>query len=100
MATEGQQPEKWHLQKGVPVTIIAAIVAQTCGALWWAAKIDARMSMVEPAVAALQAEANANTQKDARLAILESKVTDVRSDVKEIRDLLQQYVTGKERVQP
>lgn len=34
--------EAWHLDKKVPVAIIIALFLQFVGAIWWAAKMDAR----------------------------------------------------------
>ncbi len=39
--------ENWHLDKKVPIAIILAIVVQTCALVWWAAKLDARVSTLE-----------------------------------------------------
>ncbi len=36
--------EQWHLDKRVPLSIIGAIMLQTCTIVWWAAGIDARLN--------------------------------------------------------
>lgn len=35
--------EPWHLDKRVPIALIAAIIVQTVTIVWWAASIDARV---------------------------------------------------------
>jgi hypothetical protein len=34
-----ERQEAWHLDKRVPIALIAAIVMQTMGAIWWAASV-------------------------------------------------------------
>lgn len=46
--------ESWHLDKRVPITLIATIVLQTSGILWWASKIDHRVGVAENDIAVLK----------------------------------------------
>lgn len=42
----GDQPtrgESWHLDKKVPITLIAGMLCQTGAALWWASSINAQV---------------------------------------------------------
>lgn len=34
----------WHLDKRVPIAMIAAIVIQTTGIIWWAASMQAQVN--------------------------------------------------------
>jgi len=49
-----QQPEAWHLDKKVPVAIIIALGIQFVGAIWWAAKMDARDGEQERRIGAIE----------------------------------------------
>jgi hypothetical protein len=38
---------RWHLDKKVPISIIAAILFQFAGGLWFISKLDARIAALE-----------------------------------------------------
>lgn len=43
-----QQPrEKWHVGREIPLALVAAIMIQTGGAVWWASGINERVKHVE-----------------------------------------------------
>jgi hypothetical protein len=64
--------QPWHLDKSVPIGLIAAIVLQTAGAIWWSATISARVD-------SLEAVALDNKSTGSRLAVLESQLTDIKA---------------------
>ena len=39
--------KQWHLDRRVPLALIAMIAAQTCAALWWASGLDTRVKQLE-----------------------------------------------------
>lgn len=41
--TERQDLTPWHLDKRVPIALIATLAIQTGAVLWWAAKVDAKV---------------------------------------------------------
>jgi len=47
MATSDSSPEPWHLDKKVPIALIATIFAQTIAMVWWASGVDHRVAAVE-----------------------------------------------------
>lgn len=52
------------------ITLVGALLVQTCGIVWWAARIDQRMTTVEQKVLAVQ-DANATLARlDERTASL------------------------------
>jgi hypothetical protein len=56
----------------VPIGLIAAIVLQTAGAIWWSATISARVD-------SLEAVALDNKSTGSRLAVLESQLADIKA---------------------
>lgn len=38
-----EEQRKWHLGREIPVATILILVAQTIGAIWWAATISAKV---------------------------------------------------------
>ena len=43
---------EWHLDKRVPIALIATIVMQTMAAVWWAATMQSRIEALEKMLAA------------------------------------------------
>ena len=65
----------WHLDKRVPIAIIAAIAIQSAGFVWWMAKLDAR-------VAALEEARSASTGQEGRIIRLETRLDDITDTLK------------------
>lgn len=44
-----EEPEnaRWHLDRRVPLAIIATLAMQTVGAVWWAASLNQRVAQLE-----------------------------------------------------
>jgi hypothetical protein len=49
-STENRRDDKWHVGKEIPIALIAMLMVQSAGAIWWAAtqsaKMDALTAMV------------------------------------------------------
>lgn len=77
--------DEWHLDKRVPITIIAALVAQTLFFTYigteWKTVTESRINSLEKYQAATE------NQKD-RILVLEQSIMRVREDLAEIKDLL------------
>jgi len=76
-----REPSHWHLDKKVPIALIFTILVQTFAAGWFAANINARLTIVE----------NRQTERAAqaeRLAGLEATMQGVKEDVRDIKDIL------------
>lgn len=58
---------KWHVDRSVPVAIILTVAAHSGVGIWFAAKLDARLSAAEQFVAE-------NKTTDRRLAVIESRL--------------------------
>ncbi len=67
--------EQWHLDKRVPVALIAALLMQTALGVWWAATMDAENRFLAGRVDRLESDVARNeelVQKiDSRLARIE-----------------------------
>ena len=44
---EKNQRRKWSIGREVPLATVAVLLAQTVGAIWWAASITAKVEAVE-----------------------------------------------------
>lgn len=47
---------RWHLDKRVPLALIATIAIQTGGGIWWASGVDTRVGTLERDVVRVQVE--------------------------------------------
>jgi len=64
--------QPWHLDRSVPIGLIAAILLQTAAAIWWSATISARVD-------SLESVALDNKTTGPRLAVLESQLADIKA---------------------
>jgi len=44
---DGYDDRSWHLDKRIPVAIIATLLVQTAGIVWWASNLNARVELLE-----------------------------------------------------
>lgn len=84
---------QWHLDKKVPIALIATLGVQTMAIVWWAAGAAARLDQLERQVrdAAPQAE---------RVIRLEEKISVVQQGIGEIKVLLGRGQAGALGVRP
>lgn len=47
MAERTTKAEHWVLDKKIPITLIVTILIQTATAIWWASKVEERVSVLE-----------------------------------------------------
>ena len=68
-----QQPEQWHLSKAIPLSVILYLTALTVTGIWWSAKMDSRVSVLENK----DPEQNARIQKledfGSKIAVMEER---------------------------
>ena len=88
--------EEWHLDKKVPLSLIAVLVFQTAGVLYWAATSSARLAALEDTTKAhlampahLQQALNTAEMKTTQKMLVES-VGEIKRDIKEINRKLPQ----------
>ena len=67
---------EWHLDKKVPIGLIAIIVIQTTGIVWWASTINYQVRVFETYISNNNAE---NLRQWDRINSNESNVSDVRA---------------------
>lgn len=73
--------DSWHLDKRVPIALIATIIVQTGTIIWWAATTSARVEHLEKKVEAAAPQAE-------RLIRVEEKLSGVQLSLGEIKALL------------
>lgn len=66
--------ESWHLEKQVPISIIATILVQSAVIVWWTAKADSRLVALE------EARHRAELQFEARNQLVDGRLESLRAD--------------------
>lgn len=73
-----ESEKQWHLDKRIPVTLIATLVIQTVAIGIWLGTLQARLNYVENALDRRDSDAS-------RLAVVESTVTNLDRTLQEIK---------------
>lgn len=76
----------WHLDRKVPIAMILTIVMQTGAFVWFAARLDQRVEVLERSET--RAAISAPVQAD-RLTRVEVKIEGVQEGITEIKRLIQ-----------
>ena len=84
--TNHTPPEGWHLDKRVPLAIIAAIVVQSMSAIWWASAVDTKVNGHATEITRIEREAATRRAED-RGEVREF-VREVRESLRRIEDRL------------
>lgn len=78
-----QQKEQWHLDKRVPLALIAAIFGQSAGLLIWGSNLHTRVNQIESQLSASAPQAE-------RIIRLETKMDSIFGSLAEIKLMIQQ----------
>jgi hypothetical protein len=86
MATSDPAPEPWHLDKKVPIALIATIFAQTVAIVWWASGVDHRVTAGRAELATVRTEIQTRYDRMAESQrVWSEQIIEQRADVKAIR---------------
>lgn len=64
----------WHLDKRVPISLIATIMAQTIAGIWWASALNERVAQHDRQISALIAQDQVSTHEMRRVSDLLARV--------------------------
>ena len=80
---------KWHLEKGVPIALISAVMFQLVVVVWCMSKFDSRMSSVEALAATNKAILTLHTDKfnqgDIALVKITFTLEQIQETLKELK---------------
>lgn len=77
----------WTVDKRIPLALIFTLGTQTAAAIWWASGMSARVEQTEIRVTALEAQ-----RAGERLAVLESRIGDVKVQLNRMEEKLDRLV--------
>ena len=76
-----ENSERWHVERGVPLvgifTILLVFLGQTVTAAWYASKLDARVDVVERAIAISAPQGDRLTRVEVKLDTAIDSLKDV-----------------------
>lgn len=83
MAENDQSTEdkKWHLDRRVPLALIATIAFQTAAALWWASSLNIRVDQLERQYTALAPQGG-------QIIRLQTQLEGISANILEIKNAL------------
>ncbi len=79
--------ELWHFEKGIPLSIVALVMIQTVGAIWWTVNLSTKVEETAARVASIEA-----ARVSERLTVLESQISDSRASQARIESNLQRLI--------
>lgn len=92
---------EWHLDKKVPIALIAALMVQTGGLVWWARGLDARVAALEKGDENRMGQVSQLTNIAVDIAALKEKAQTTKDDISDIKRsvemLTQQVLQEKNR---
>lgn len=68
----------WHLDKRVPISLIAAILMQSCGFFWWTATTSERVSVLKERLDAIAPQADRLTRVEVNIESIKDSVTEIK----------------------
>lgn len=71
----GDVPDKWRVGKEIPIVLVAAVVVQTAGGIWWMAQLSGKLDAAVATIVEFKSERY--TRDDARRdrELLDQKMT-------------------------
>ena len=88
--TDAADDGNWHLDKKVPISIIAALVLNASAGVWYAAKMDNRVGNLEGTTARLETtqQESSHTANDnnTRLIRVEDKLDNLVSSLQDLKN--------------
>lgn len=79
MTEEDRKYEReWHLDKKVPIAVILTILLQTGAFVWWGARIDQRVEILERSDSARLPQADRLTRVEVKLEGLQEGITEIK----------------------
>ena len=70
MARAIDEDSAWHLDKRVPIALITTLAIQTCGIVWWAASMQARVERLEISADRTEGQGGQIIRLEARLGYI------------------------------
>ena len=93
--SDRQDKPQWHLDRRVPVALIAAIMMQTIGIVWWAATLSARVDVLEERIRAARTNETRIVRLEANQTAVYQRLDRIEVLTRRIEVKLDRLLTGQ-----
>lgn len=73
--------KQWHLDRKVPLALIAMIAAQTCAALWWASGLNTRVAYLEVQYLQMAPQSGQIIRLQSQLESISANIVEIKSSL-------------------
>lgn len=80
------QPQRWHLGKEIPISIIFALLVQTGGGIWWAATLTNKFDNILLEISSIKSERYTKSDSEKDLLIIKYKLDDLKDRIENIEN--------------
>ena len=77
MEVKAHRPRHWGIEKQVSVGFIISLILQTIAAVWWTAKLESRVEIMESYVQQHQGDADKLIRIEERIQYLSERISDM-----------------------
>lgn len=79
--------ELWHLDKGIPISIVLMLIVQAAAAIWWVGDLSKQVQDNKERISRIEAQ-----RVSERLTALESQMVDSRGSLTRIENKLDRLI--------
>jgi hypothetical protein len=73
-----KEEDGWHLDRKVPISIIAAMIMQTGGFVWWASATDQKVTVLKERLDAIAPQADRLTRVEVNIESIKDSLTEIK----------------------
>lgn len=74
---------QWHLDKKVPIALIATLIVQTMTIVWWAATASARLDQLERITTSFAPQAERIIRMDEKMGVLQQSLSEIKALIRQ-----------------
>jgi hypothetical protein len=75
---QDQETNQWHLDKKVPISLLLAILLQTCGFAWWGATQSEKVAVLKERLDAIAPQADRLTRVEVNIESIKESLADIK----------------------
>lgn len=89
---EDPQTREWHLDRRIPVAMLGAFLLQGSALVWWAAKMDSRVGILERDFASVPAKLETVGRLEVKVDYLAQQLAENRTHLQLQLDELKKFI--------
>lgn len=76
------EDKNWHLDKKVPLSLLAAILMQTAAMFWWGATTSEKVSVLKERLDAIAPQADRLTRVEVNIESIKDSLTEIKQSLR------------------